>query len=215
MKSLGRTIQEELLHENKFMKIDTIFATESSEQYDKVLGFVDKDTYLQLAIYVDGEKLGKRFAGLFQGIKYLSDSDKQSFSKMWTIEDIPAKWQNHFEELSQYYDEIVASKSTANESAKQFDDITTSWKVMYYIDSEPIQDAEILSMKLSKARQFALKQLQKWAKAHPITSDSTYWCTFTNNVDIIAKGSHKVLDEFDARVKVDAMGKDVSKQKVK
>lgn len=127
MKSLQSHIREALLHEERFMKLEFLSANESGLDYEQLIGFIDVDTVLKLCAYTLVDKAGKRWLEVNSGKKYLSDSNKPGFSKTYADDEIPAKWANHWDELSNEYDKMLVSSSEVVEST--IDDVLSMQNV--------------------------------------------------------------------------------------
>jgi hypothetical protein len=206
MKSLQSHIREALLHEERFMKLDFLSSNDSGLDYEQLIGFVDIDTVLKLCAYTSGDKAGKRWLEVNSGKKYLSNSNKPGFSKKYADDEIPAKWANHWDELSNEYDKILVSTAEVTESAVDWNQVK-EWFVAYYFDSDQTH-TEILSGSLKDVRLKALKQLKVNAR-YIKRPDEVVWASFTDNAERSINPT-KTLDVFDARIKMNAKGQVVN-----
>lgn len=73
---------------------------------DILVGHIDDDTSLTYGIYVKGEKTGQEFCEYYSGENYNVRSKKRSYSRCWSVADIPVKYKRLWTLLRSSYQEL-------------------------------------------------------------------------------------------------------------
>jgi hypothetical protein len=141
----------------KYIKLFEQFISEATQWYDLKFnshkdhnpecdileGHLDRNSLITYGIYVNGPKKGEEFMEYYSGPNYKPESvGKNSRSKHYKAEDIPAKYKKTWEELKDIYEnDYIGGKST-NEGlkAKTPNEVITIDLDMGWDDSNPEED---------------------------------------------------------------------------
>lgn len=70
---------------------------------DILEGYIDNDSFITYGVYVNGDKQGQEFMEYYKGSNYVAGSNKPSFSRFYTKENIPSKFLLPWNDLREKY----------------------------------------------------------------------------------------------------------------